>query len=214
MGLESTLLANSLLDKCSKFDISLFHLIFIGNLVEKNFETLVDVLGKHDQKHDDVLLNSTGSLLIIQTVSFLDEYNHHLKSLDEDEKAVVLMIKKSLKPAVDEINKWKDLRKFRNIALAHNLRNVKTNESIFNDGFYIYDIPKTGADLLVLYQCVVMIKRAFENGFDDKLMSVEYALSKKGRTVTSPRFRDADESVTALQSIAELINKNTESWDC
>ncbi|MCD9854006.1 hypothetical protein LUD75_04795 [Epilithonimonas sp. JDS] len=80
---------------------------------------------------------------IIQFCSFLDEYNDFFNPAFCEEKYQdrILNVKKKNVPGLKRINQWKDLNKFRNNLVAHNLR-IK-NESFFSTKFekLEYKIP-------------------------------------------------------------------------
>ncbi len=108
-----------------EFDISLYHLVFLGNLIEKEIEAFAKTIGQIKDEYETVFYTVTTSYILIQTQSFLDEYHNNIKSDDPETNKLVLDIKKALKPATAQIKEWKDLQEFRTQVLAHNLREAK-----------------------------------------------------------------------------------------
>jgi hypothetical protein len=64
---------------------------------------------------DQAVVNSLMDMIIINSVSFIDEYNKHFGITTEIEyKERIIQIKKLCKPIFKQISKWKDLRTIRN----------------------------------------------------------------------------------------------------
>ena len=136
MAEENTLHANF-----DEFDIAVYHLIFLGNTIDttiKSFATIIDKVADVDEM---AIWVATCSIVLIQTVSFLEEFDNFIISKDEDLNNTVNAIKKAVKPATKQIREWKDLTNFRNAVLAHNLRDKKQMISVFERGLNSYDIP-------------------------------------------------------------------------
>ncbi|MBP7557335.1 MAG: hypothetical protein KA821_13755 [Chitinophagaceae bacterium] len=189
-------------------DIAIYHLIFIGNLIEHTINSFTKIIGRIDDLAENSLWVSTNSIIIIHTISFLDEYNNFIKSEDRDLDATIKAIKKTVKPAIKQINEWKDLRDFRNNVLAHNLRNEKMAVSIFNRGLGSYDIPQTGADFAVLVNCVSMIKKTFQSAFSVKLEQVQKKIDRQEYPLKEKRFKNGNEAEAAVLRITQEINDN------
>lgn len=189
-------------------DISLYHLVFIGNSIENTVKAFSTVIDKTDEWHERVLYVSTFSVVIIQTVSFLDEYHNFLKSTDDELNNTINAIKKAVKPAVDQINRWKEIRDFRSNALAHNLRDRKKMITVFEKGLSSYDIPKTGNDLMVLHNCILMIKKPFESAFKKKLQIVQNYLDEVKIQQKENKFQNSDEARATINRILNKINEN------
>lgn len=169
-------------EKFDELDISLYHLVFIGNSIEtvvKAFSTIID---KTDKNTENVLYVSTFSIVIIQTVSFLNEYHNFLKSNDQELNDIIAAMKKAVKPAVDQINQWKEIGDFRNNALAHNLRDKTKMITVFEKGLSSYNIPKNGNDLMVLQNCISIVKKTFESAFRNKLQAFQIYLDNVQKT--------------------------------
>src|SRR5437762_6843106 len=90
-------------------DIALYHLIFLRNLIENTIKAFTNIIDKIDEDDERALYVSTFSIVLIQTVSFLDEYHNFILSTDEELNNTIKAIKKGVKPAVDQINEWKEI---------------------------------------------------------------------------------------------------------
>lgn len=198
----------SIYDGFDEFDVGLYHLIFIANSIENTVKAFSGIIDKADDEHEKALYVATSSIVLIQTVSFLDEYHHHIKSTDEDVNTTINAIKKAVKPAVAQINEWKEIDVFRNNVLAHNLRDRKKMISVFERGLSSYDVPKTGNELLVLYNCVSMIKKTFESAFRTKLQLFQNALDQSPQHAKESRFKSREEAMATILRITDEINAN------
>jgi hypothetical protein len=189
-------------------DTAVYHLIFIGNTLEGIFKAFNNIIGKVDERDEKILYLATFSLIIIHTISFLDEYNKFLVGGNEEEKQIIADIKKTVRPAIKRINKWKELRLFRNNVLAHNLRDTKKMSSVFERGLENYDIPQGGADLHVLFSCISMVKDSFESAFRYKLQAFQERLNSKPRLPVLSTFNNMAEVNSEVEAIRLEINAN------
>jgi len=203
MAEENTLHANF-----DEFDIAVYHLIFLGNTIEntiKSFATIIDKVADVDER---AIWVATCSIVLIQTVSFLEEFDNFIISKDESLNNTVNAIKKAVKPATQQIREWKDLTNFRNAALAHNLRDKKQMISVFECGLNSYNVPKNGGDFSVLANCISMIRKTFESPFSNKLRAIQDFLDRRRQSSFPSRFSNSDEVAKTLERIAQEINEN------
>lgn len=197
----------SIVNKFDNLDIALYHLNFIGNSIENAFSAFASIIGKIDEKHERAIYVSTSSIILIQTIAFLDEYHNFIKSNDNELNNTINKIKKAVKPAIDQINEWKELTDFRNHVLAHNLRNrKKMMVTVFEKGLSAYDIPQTGNELLILYNCILMVKKSFESAFKNRLQLVQNVLDQTIRTPKKNKFKNSSEAIAAIDRITKEIN--------
>jgi hypothetical protein len=190
------------------FDIAIYHLVFIGNSIENTIDAFTNILDKVERQHERTLYASTFSIVLIQTVSFLDEYHNFIRATDEELNNTIKAIKKAVKPAVDQINEWKEIRDFRNHVLAHNLRRGKKMTTVFANGLSSYDIPKNSAELVVLQNCISMIKKTFESAFRIKLEALQSALDQNSDGLKEYKFKNSDDVKAAIDKITGQINAN------
>lgn len=189
-------------------DIAIYHLIFLGNLIEKTIDSFSNIIGKIDDSDETVLWESTSSLIIIRTISFLDEFENFVKSSNQDLGKTIIDIKKTVKPALKQIKSWKEIREFRNNVLAHNFRFDKEAISIFSRGLESYDIPKTGADLAVLVSCVTMVKKTFESAFKQKLETIQKMIEQHSYPKKEPQFNNSVDVENRINKLTNEINEN------
>lgn len=189
-------------------DIAIYHLIFLGNLIENTISSFTNIIGKIDDTDEKSLYVSTNSMIIVQTISFLDEFDTFITSIDPDLDTTIKAIKKTVKPALKQIREWKDLREFRNNILAHNLRNKKNTISIFTRGMSSYDIPQTGADFAVLVSCISMVKKVFESAFGSKLKEIQAKIDQQHYPRKERRFTNSKEVEAVITTISEKVNAN------
>ena len=120
-----------------------------------------------DQAHYIALYNT----ILLNTCSYLDEYNKHFLINSEPKfHERIKSVKKIAKPALKEINKWTGLRDYRNQMIAHNFR-IEEREFSFNI-IGEYDAPRTYADLALLRKHLMMIQGIIEAEFRIELPNI------------------------------------------
>lgn len=195
-------------DNFHDLDIALYHLIFIGNSIENTVQAFGSIIDKTDEVHERALYVSTFSIVLIQTVLFLDEYHNFIRSTDTELSNTINAIKKAVKPAVNQINEWAEIKDYRNNVLAHNLRDRKKMVTVFEKGLTSYDIPQNGADLLVLCNCISMIKKTFESAFRTRLQLLRKTLAQKFQVEKESRFNNSVDANEMINRVANEINAN------
>jgi hypothetical protein len=192
--------------KFNEIYIALYHLVFIGNMIERTFKAFAGIIGRVDEDTERVFYVNTSSMIILLANSFLDEYHRFVRSEDPEMMETTSNIKKAVKPAVKLIGQWKEREDFRNQVLAHNLRG-KNDESVFERGLTSFDVPQQGADLHVLVSCVGMIREVFASAFREKLAEVQKVLDSETGQKAARRY-DRDSFETAIESVRREINEN------
>jgi hypothetical protein len=191
-----------------EFDIAVYHLVFLGNTIENTIKSFASIIDKVADADERAIWVATCSIVLIQTVSFLEEFDNFVVSKDEGLNDTVNAIKRAVKPAAKQIREWKELTDFRNAVLAHNLRDKKMQISVFDRGLNSYDIPKTGADFTVLSNCISMIKKTFSSGFAGKLQGVQDFLDQQVKASLPNRFNNGPEAAATIDRLANEINHN------
>ena len=104
---------------------------------------------------DLTLFNSLFYMTVIDSVSFLDEYQQVYGVKTEKKYKDRIIITKAInKPLISKICEWKDLRDFRNNLLAHNLRKGKNGDYVFSIENLDYNAPRNLYDLFLLTNLV------------------------------------------------------------
>lgn len=219
-------MAESLYANFDEIDIALYHLNFIGNDIENTYNALNNVIGRVHEWHEKSLWIITTSWLLIRAVAFLDEYDNFVKLPDEEPKGIEQLeeteelkktrelretlnkIKKAAKPALKQIREWKGLTDFRNHVLAHNLRDKNLGVSVLEKGFNTYDVPKSGYDLMVFYNCLQFVKKVFQSAFAEKLRNLKAFLDNRKEVAVPYRFNSFEEAKAKIDKIAQEINNN------
>lgn len=140
-----------ILDKCNLTIQRLRDAIEVNQDVESRFKSL------------DYHILDLSNYIIMETVSFLDEYhNYFLANTDSEFKQRLSEIGIINKPILKKINHWKDLQKFRNEVIAHTWRIGKS----FNiPSFNKYSIPRTPLELNILVNLVAYVYQIIYNEF-------------------------------------------------
>lgn len=185
---------------------SLKILSVLNSSIQLHFQTLA-TKSRNEDGFNNWLFLIVRYITIIQTISFLDEWDKFLgfKTEFEDQKNI-LELKKTAKPAIDRIKKWKDMREFRNCVLAHNLRNKNRNyDFIFiNNEFQNSLIPNHISEFEVLAKCIDISTQIVCIPFKQQLINYSNELEKND-VVFKPRVVDPEKEI---DDIKQLIIKN------
>jgi hypothetical protein len=106
---------------------------------------------------DGVLSGFVLNLMLIKSCAFIDEYNQSLSvGQHPSYRDRILRLKNIVQPAKDRINKWTDLRVYRNEILAHSFK--RHSESLLVDGqTTAYNIPFTDTEIVLLFELITLI---------------------------------------------------------
>jgi hypothetical protein len=127
----------------------------------------------------------SGSLLnysLIIAASFVDEYNREFTASKHPKfKERIERLKLITKPAMRRINKWTNLKDYRNYILAHSFR-VK-GQSVFAKDFqpFHFNAPHTNSEIILLTELLKIIATCITDEFPelvDKLDWSENLLTK------------------------------------
>lgn len=201
-------MTDSLHSNFDAIDIALYHLNFLGNEIEYTYKAFNDIIGKVGNAEEKNLWVATTSFILIKSVVFLDEYDSLINSTDEELKPTIIAIKKTVKPAMDQIRERRGLRDFRNHALAHNFRDKNLMISVFENGLSSYDAPKNGYELMVFYNCILMVKKVFQSAFKEKLSRLQNFLDNRRDVIVGNKFISEEAATTKVQQITSEINSN------
>jgi len=140
-------------------EISIFTLWSLFVLIDQHFKAiakyrrLIEKEYDFDEDEDGIYFDTIREALyyqiLLKTCSFIEEWDEVLGVKTEIEyKQIVAEIKKVVKPARKLLNTFKDLRKFRNQAIAHNHRDEKGNNIYFSRK--LFHTPQNLGDLALL----------------------------------------------------------------
>jgi hypothetical protein len=162
------------------------------------------------------LLNSLFYMTIIDSVSFLDEYDQYFGVKTEDKfKERAIIVKSINKPLVSKIREWKDLKDMRNELLAHNLRIGKNGKFIFGENTPNYDAPRTIYDLFLLSNLIQFTTETINSEFNSELKSIQSNRDNKTKYQTNVLTKEDVSSITAdlLLEANELKNKYDRKYE-
>lgn len=120
------------------------------------------------------LLNSLFYMSVIESVSFLDEYQQVFGVKTEKMfKDRIIVVKAINKPLISRISEWKDLREFRNNLLAHNLRKGKNGDFIFSIKNLDYNAPRNLYDLFLLSNLIMFSAETIYSEFKNEINTID-----------------------------------------
>src|SRR5258708_15484563 len=188
-------------------DISVYHLIFLANSIEKIVKGFVSIIDKIEDDDEKAIYVASYSLVTIQTIYFLDEFSEFKVPSTSELHQDVLFLRKALKPAIKALQQWKEMRDFRNNVLAHNLRSQKDNQnSVFQRGLDSYDAPKNGHDLGVIISCVSIIRQVLERKFGDRQQQFRNYIQTNRKPSISARYLTQPETSAAIDRIIMQVS--------
>lgn len=116
-------------------------------------------LSKEKNNTESVIFSIIASQIIITSCSYLDEWEYFARLIKEEQESRIITLRKITKPVIGRINKWKDMKKFRNNMIAHNHRIKKEDNSlaIFNLSRNL-NCPNSFYDYKLLLGCIFITK--------------------------------------------------------
>lgn len=131
--------------------IKLYESLFIFHKCHLTLQEVGQILHTIDRsnKSFDRLHLSWTNLIIMESVSFIDEYEQNFHFRCETEyKNRVLLTRKICEPVIRKVKEWKDLKDFRNHIIAHPWRDKDKNLVI--PDLNKYSIPRNSFEHVVL----------------------------------------------------------------
>lgn len=162
------------------------------------------------------LLNSLFYMTIIDSVSFLDEYDQYFGVKTEEKfKERIIIVKSINKPLISKIREWKNLKDMRNELLAHNLRIGKNGEFIFGKNTPNYNAPRTIYDLFLLSNLVQFSTETINSEFDSELKTTQSNQDNKVKYQTNILTKQDVSSITVdlLLKAKELKKKYDRKYE-
>jgi hypothetical protein len=143
--------------------------------------------------------------------SFLDEYNEEFTPHKHPEYADRIMrLKRITKPVMRRINKWTDLKDYRNIVLAHNYRIKRT--SLFaadNKGRY-FNVPHTDDEIVLLSRLIPIITMHIVEEFTEIIPAIDFNENLQSKLRFDYKRIDIEAEMTAVwnevNSIKQQLN--------
>jgi hypothetical protein len=167
---------------------------------KEKFNTHVAELDRSITLYQTVTLGLINYYLVI-ACSFMEEWENELnESRIEGFAREIRKLKRIVKPAVKQIKLWTGLKKFRNIALAHNLRG-KDRQSIYHqDSVLDFKIPRSAGDLLLLNMMIGLITSEMNDHFKDVEISVD------NNALTRMFLRETDDN-DAMETFRNVLKE-------
>lgn len=188
-----------------EFNESIYHLNFICNVVKSYYDFYTSEIEKNDGCDNPILSFLVQSMVIMHLNAFLDEYDRHFKSSNPDISLAVKNCKKIAKPFVRTLREWKELKKFRNEVVAHNMRNGFNGASILSE-LHSYDAPNSIFDLLIVSECLVSIIDVLK-GFEDRISIYQEYLDGRPQKKLKPRYTSLTQVREKMKELTVEANK-------
>lgn len=148
----------------NKTEESIFTLLSLYILIKQAFESLSNnediLLSDFDKANstfkdlvNDTIHEALVYQILLKSCAFIEEWNKifgvHTEPQDKNK---ILSVKQVAKPAYKCVSEWKNLRDFRNEAIAHNHRNKEGKNIYLN--YSPYHTPQSNAEIYLLVFCI------------------------------------------------------------
>jgi hypothetical protein len=141
---------------------------------------LANISNENITEKELTLLITLFNMIIIDSVSYLDEYDQVFGINTETlYKNRIVEVKSINKPFISKIKEWKDLRNMRNQLLAHNLRRGKNGDFIFSIDNYVSIAPITLNDLFLLVNLIKYSTKTITLEFQEEISKIATFLERK-----------------------------------
>jgi hypothetical protein len=169
--------------------------------------------GKHFTKND-VLSTNLQFYLIMETVNFLKEYDGAFVNRIEPEfKERMMSVRKIASPIIKELNKWKDLERFRNNIIAHGWRDKNKNYEFVVPVISAYNIPRNGLEFGILRNLILYAYYILQCEFSKEIFqSMQHVASKEPPPIPGADYAELNKQHYAMMeevhSISEKLGKS------
>jgi len=213
---------SKIISRPKDLEISIFTLWSLFILIDQHYKALAKYRRLLESKYDfdeyedgvyfDTIREALYYQVLLKTCAFIDEWDDVLGTKTELEyREIVIEIKKVAKPARKLLNTFKDLRKFRNQAIAHNHRDEKGNNIYFSRKSF--HTPQNLGDLALLVYAIEKMAKVLGGVLYNEF---KRAITKPFRTGfaydhTSYKYLSREEIINEIDSIDEKIRKSIDA---
>jgi hypothetical protein len=152
---------------------------------------------------------------LLEICSFLEEYTKHLHKRSEDQfKGRIEEFKNAAQPIMDEIDKWKDLRNYRNEMIAHPWR-IRRKDYEFSYPYLLtYDVPKSYTQLQYCRFYIGIIVNLMELEFKDELaLMYPYIMKMEHKVVKQKIYlTPAEDMENAIIAANKILKKQKKTY--
>lgn len=156
---------------------SVHHVITMSNIIITFLEKFESQNGDkfETNKYNMLFVDKAYSLIVVNSI--MDELNNFLFKYQGNNNVLIdkiKMFKHIGDPIFEYLNRWPDIKRYRNNVLAHNFRiKNENNISVFmSNRLYNYIVPETLIDFLMLYRCIEQVSLIIE-----QIFAKEYSLA-------------------------------------
>lgn len=200
-----------------RFIESVYHIVVYGNTIRCMRDVLSSIGEKVNEFERMIIRYLVQSHILLMTISLLDELNKFLFKYnpeDEDTKDRVSVYKNIIEPILIEIDKWGDLRKFRNNVLAHNFRTDSDDfKSVhLSNKLKDYNIPEYVVDLMTLFKYLDSITKIAEEIFQKEYREA-FAIVDSFNNKPKQFARSLENETEKVNTILIEVNKRIQEYN-
>ena len=142
----------------------LFHKFHLA-LEEQKIQLQLVIESKNKFERNHILMTN---YIVMESVSFLEEYNQNFYRCEVEYKREVLLVRKMVAPILKRVNLWKDLKDYRNNIVAHPWRN-KEKKFVVPD-INKYNVPRNWFEHIVLVNLIGYIYNIIREVFKKEFL--------------------------------------------
>jgi hypothetical protein len=140
--------------------------------------------------------------------SFLDEYNEEFTPHKHPEYSDrIKRLKRINKPVMRRINKWTDLKDYRNIVLAHNYRIKGTSLFAADNKSWYFNVPHTDDEMVLLSRLIPIITMQIVQEFPEIIPAIDFLENLQSKLKFDYPCVDIDAEINAIWDEVNLIKE-------
>lgn len=201
----------------NKTEESIFTLLSLYILIKQAFESLTNnediLLSDFDKANstfkdlvNDTIHEALVYQILLKSCAFIEEWNKifgvHTEPQDKNK---ILSVKHVAKPAYKCVSEWKNLRDFRNEAIAHNHRNKEGKNIYLN--YSPYHTPQSYAEIYLLVFCIKKMIDVVDFYFKETVYDIVVNKLKFNK-VKREKNMSAEETKLKMKKLDEEISNS------
>ena len=156
----------------------------------------------------NIISSSSLNWIIIDTISFIDEYEKKLTAYNYPNYSdKILLLKKINNPALRRIKKWTDLKKYRNTILVHNLT-IKNKHIYSFQNPIKYNYPKNNDEVKLLSDLILIISKNIGFVFNKLVNEIDFSTSIANLILTNKNEINFKLEIKNVVNEIEAIKKS------
>ena len=206
-----------------KLEKSITILKYFATQIPKRVKIILQIQKQIEIEYNeekDIILNSLIQKSIIDSISYLDEYQQVFGVKTESKfQDRIIQVKAINKPVIQRIKKWKNLNEMRNQLLVHNLRIGKNGTYLFDSKNPNFNAPRTIFDITLLSNLLQFLTITICEEFEEEILNQieDFNENEEDLSLNEYNLKDeksvSEESSQLLLEIIELSKNFNKTYD-